>query len=286
MTAVLLAPAIVDGLPAEDYHADRDSVSSSGLRKLLAPGCPAQFKYDLDHPQPPKKEFDLGHAAHLLVLGEGPELEVIDFPDWKTKAARELKELAYAEGKVPLLAKDHDMVQAMAAAIRQHPIAGGLFTPGTGIAERSIFFTDPATGVRCRVRPDWLKQLPGMNLCVDYKTCADANPEAVSRAIRDRAYHQQDALYTDGIDAAMPADDGTRFIFVFQSKTAPYLITVRELDQQSRDIGRARNDRALRIYADCTTTGEWPDWTGPVTEIPTISMPTWDVLRQTEEYLK
>lgn len=286
MTATILAPSFVDGLSADDYHADRTSISSTGLRKILTPGCPAQFKYDLDHPQPPKKEFDLGHAAHLLVLGEGPELEVIDFPDWKKTAARELRDLAYDEGKVPLLTKDHDMVQAMAAAIRQHPIAGGLFTPGSGIAERSIFFTDPATGIRCRVRPDWVKQVGGMNLCVDYKTCADANPLAVSRAIRDRAYHQQDPLYIDGIDAAMPADEGTRFIFVFQSKTAPYLITVRELDQQSRDIGRARNDRALRIYADCMATGEWPDWTGPVTEIPTISMPTWDVISQTEEYLK
>lgn len=286
MTAVLLAPEIRDGLSAEEYHADRTSISSTGLRKLLAPGCPAQFKYDLDHPQPPKKEFDLGHAAHLLVLGEGPELEVVPGARWDSKEAKAKLVEVRARGAVPLKEHEHEQVQAMAAAIRQHPIAGGLFTPGTGIAERSIFFTDPATGVRCRVRPDWLKPLPGMNLCVDYKTCADASPIAVSRAIRDRSYHQQDALYIDGIDAAMPADEGTRFIFVFQSKTAPYLITVRELNQQDRDIGRARNDRALRIYADCTASGEWPDWTGPVTEIPTISMPTWDVISQTEEYLK
>jgi hypothetical protein len=221
-----------------------------------------------------------------MVLGEGPELEVIDFPDWRKVAAQNLRDLAYDEGKVPLLTKEHEQVQAMAAAIRQHPIAGPLFTPGSGIGERSIYWTDPATGIRCRVRPDWLKPLGSMNLCVDYKTCADASPTAVSKAIRDRAYHQQDALYIDGIDAAMPTDEGTRFIFVFQSKTAPYLITVRELDQQSRDIGRARNDRALRIYADCTATSTWPDWTGPVTEIPTISLPSWDVIRQAEEYLQ
>jgi hypothetical protein len=124
------APAIVDGLPAEAYHADRTSISSSGLRALLNPGCPAQFKYDRDHPQAPKKEFDLGHAAHLYVLGEGPELEVIDFPDWRKKDAQIQRDEAYLAGKVPLLTKDHDMVQEMAAAIRQHPIAGPLFTPG------------------------------------------------------------------------------------------------------------------------------------------------------------
>ncbi|MGC5534297.1 PD-(D/E)XK nuclease-like domain-containing protein [Streptomyces sp. SR-10] len=279
------APVVIDGMTAEAYHADRNSISSTGLRKILAPGCPAQLRYDLDHPQPHKKEFDLGHAAHLLVLGEGPELEVIDAPDWKKVATRELRDLAYAEGKVPLLTKDHDMVQAMAAAIRQHPLAGPLFTPGTGVAEQSIFWTDPATGVRCRIRPDWLKQLPGLALCVDYKTIKSADPDTVSKAIRDHAYHQQDALYTDGIWAALQPED-VRFIFVFQSKTAPYLITVRELADQDRDIGRARNERALRIFAECQATGNWPDWTGPVTDIPTISMPTWAVLNETEEYLR
>lgn len=280
------APQIIDGLPADEYHADKTSISSSGLRALLNPGCPAQFKYDLDNPTAPKKEFDLGNAAHLLVLGEGPELTVIDYPDWRKKDAQDQRDAAYADGKVPLLTKDHDMVHAMAEAIRQHPIAGPLFTPGTGIAERSIYWTDPATGIRCRIRPDWLKILPGLTLCVDFKTAKDASPDGISKAIRDRAYHQQDAFYTDGVEAAGLADEGCRFIFVFQSKTAPYLVTVRELAQQDRDIGRARNHRALRIYAECTATDTWPDWTGPVADIPQISMPTWAVLNETEEYLK
>ncbi|XCM28930.1 PD-(D/E)XK nuclease-like domain-containing protein [Streptomyces parvus] len=278
------APVVIDGMTAEDYHADKTSISSTGLRKILAPGCPAQLRYDLDHPQPHKKEFDLGHAAHLMVLGEGPELAVIDYPDWRKKDAQIERDDAYAEGKVPLLTKDHDMVQAMADAIRQHPLAGPLFTPGAGVAEQSIFWTDPATGVRCRIRPDWLKPLPGLTLCVDYKTIKSADPDTVSKAIRDHAYHQQDAFYTDGIWAALAPQD-VRFIFVFQSKTAPYLITVRELADQDRDIGRARNERALRTYADCMATGVWPDWTGPVTDIPTISMPTWAVLNETAEYM-
>lgn len=275
------APKVVDGLSAEDYHADKTSVSSSGLRALLAPGCPAQFKYDRDHPQAPKKEFDLGHAAHLYVLGEGPELEVIDFPDWRKKDAQILRDEAYLAGKVPLLTKDHDMVQEMAAAIRQHPIAGPLFTPGTGKAEQSIYWTDSATGVRCRVRPDWRRD----SIVCDYKTIKDAAPDAISRAIKDRSYHQQDAFYIDGVEAAGLAPDGARFVFVFQSKIAPYLITVRELTDQDRDIGRARNERALRLYADCSATDTWPDWTGPVTEIPQIGMPTWDTIRQAEEFL-
>ncbi|WP_405769197.1 PD-(D/E)XK nuclease-like domain-containing protein [Actinacidiphila glaucinigra] len=288
MTAVQLEvepPQIVDGLSAEAYHADTKSISSSGLRALLPPGCPAQFKWDRDNPRAPKQEFDFGHVAHTLVLGEGDEIEVIDFPDWKKTKAQTLRDEAHAAGRIPILARDYETAQAMAAAIRQHPIAGPLFAPDTGIAERSIYWTDPATGVRCRVRPDWLKQLPGLTLCVDYKTCRDANPKAASKTIRDYAYHQQDALYLTGIEAAGLAPEMARFVFVFQSKSAPYLITVRELSEADRTIGRARNERALRIYAQCESTDDWPDWTGPVTDIPMISLPPWDAKQQTEEYL-
>ncbi|SCF50047.1 MULTISPECIES: PD-(D/E)XK nuclease-like domain-containing protein [unclassified Streptomyces] len=277
------APQIVDGLPAEEYHADRGSISSSGLRALLAPGCPAQFKYDREHPAPPKKTFDLGHAAHTLALGEGPELVVVPGARWDTKAAKEKVTQLREQGAVPLKQAEMDQVHAMAAALREHPHAAPLLA-GPGIAERSIFWTDPTTGVRLRVRPDWLKTLPDLTLCVDYKTCADANPEAVSRAIRDHGYHQQDALYIDGITAALqPAD--VRFVFIFQSKTPPYLVTVRELNEQDRDVGRARNERATALFAECERTGIWPDWTGPTTDIPRVSMPSWDLIRQTEEYL-
>jgi len=286
-TVEVEAPQILDGLSAELYHADKTSISSSGLRALLNPGCPAQFKYDRDHPQAPKREFDLGNAVHTAVLGEGHDIvEIVGFSDYKKAEARALRDEAYAAGKVPLLPKEKAQVDAMAKAVREHPLAGPLFAPGSGIAERSIYWTDPATGVRCRVRPDWLKQLPGTTLCVDLKTIKDAAPDTISRAIRDHNYHQQDPLYIDGIEAVGLAPDGCRFIFAFVSKIPPYLITVRELTDQDRDIGRARNERALRIYAECTGNDTWPDWTGAVTEIPQIGMPTWDTIRQAEEFLK
>lgn len=280
------ATAIVDGLPAETYHADTKSISSTGLRKLLAPGCPAQFRYDRDHPQAPKREFDLGNAVHAAVLGEGHDIvEITEFTDYKTGAAQAAKRAAYAAGKVPLLPKEKAQVDAMAEAIRQHPDAGTLFAPGMGVPERSIYWTDPATGVRCRVRPDWLIIRPDVTVIVDLKTTTDANPDACSKAIESYSYHQQGALYIDGVQAAGLAPEGARFFYAFQSKKAPYLITVRELADQDQDIGRARNEKALRVYADCMANNDWPDWTGPVPTIPQIGLPTWATLRQAEEYL-
>jgi hypothetical protein len=284
-TVPAAGPVIRDDLTAEEYHADLTSISSTGLRDLLDPGCPAQFHYDRHHAKPPKREFDFGNAVHAAVLGKGSDIVEIDYPDYKKADARAARDIAYDDGKIPLLPKEKEQVDAMAAAIRRDPLAGPLFAPGNGIAERSIYWTDPATGVRCRVRPDWLIVRPEITVIVDLKTTTDANPKACSKAIAAYSYHQQGALYLDGVTAAGLAPEGARFVFVFQSKKPPYLVTVRELGDQDQDIGRARNERALRLYADCERTGIWPDWTGPVDEIPQISMPSYDTIRQAEEYL-
>ncbi|MCX5253555.1 PD-(D/E)XK nuclease-like domain-containing protein [Streptomyces canus] len=279
------APAIVDGLSAESYHADKTSISSSGLRALLNPGCPAQFKYDRDHPQAHKREFDLGHAAHKLVLGEGPDFRIIEFPDYKKVAAQRLRDEAYEMDLVPLLTKEHDMVQAMAEAVRQHPVAGPLFTPDAGVAEQSIFWTDPRTGVRCRCRPDWMphRQENGRLVVVDYKTSKAVDEAALQRAVYERGYHAQAAFYLDGVKAAgLAGDQEPAFIFVFQSKTAPYLVHLVELDFPALTLGAARNERALRRYAECERTGVWPGFNDRITYLP---LPPYAEKRDQEEYL-
>ena len=278
------APKVIDGLSADDYHADRTSISSSGLRALLAPGCPAQFKYDREHPQAPKREFDLGHAAHKLVLGEGPEFKVIDFPDYKKVAAQKLRDEAYEAGLVPLLTKEHKQVQAMAEAVSQHPVAGPLFTPDGGVAEQSIYWTDARTGARCRCRPDWMphRHDDGRLIVVDYKTAKAVDDAALQRAVYEHGYHAQAAFYLAGVKAlGLHGDQEPAFVFVFQSKTAPYLVHLVELDFPALTLGAARNERALRIYAECERTGVWPAFNDRITYLP---LPPWAEKKDHEEY--
>ncbi|TGZ14685.1 hypothetical protein DV517_61680 [Streptomyces sp. S816] len=283
-TAPAAGPVVRDDLTSEQYHADRTSISSSGLRAILAPGCPAQFHYDREHPAAPKREFDLGHAAHKLVLGEGPEFRIIDFPDYRKTAAQNERDEAYALDMVPLLTKEHDQVQAMAEAIRQHPVAGPLFDPVSGVAELSIFWTDPRTGVRCRCRPDWLphRQENGRLVVVDYKTAKAVDPDAISKAVYERGYHAQAALYLDGVKAAgLHGGQEPAFVFAFQAKTPPYLVHLVELDFPALALGAARNERALRIYAECERTGVWPGFNDRITYLP---LPPWAERKDHEEY--
>src|SRR4051794_10326611 len=142
MTEVI-EPAVVADMPDDVYHADpvsEGSLSHSGAKKLLPPSCPALFKWERDNGRPPKKAFDFGHAAHKLVLGVGAQLEVIPGDRWDTKDAKAAVAEARAAGRVPLKATEMQTVQAMAAALREHPIAGALLQPDSGRPEVSMFW--------------------------------------------------------------------------------------------------------------------------------------------------
>lgn len=277
MSITMAAPwtGVVD-MDEQDYHADPvpgGSLSSSGARKLLPPSCPAIFKYERDHGQPHKPEFDFGHAAHQLVLGVGPDLHVVDAEDYRTKAAKAERDEAYARGAVPLLLHEFDTVQAMARALRAHPRAAEVFAEG-GAAESSLFWVDQETGVRCRARLDWLS-----DRIVDYKTTTDVSPAAISRTVDKFGYHLQADFYLSGaVELDVVAPDAP-FLFVFQAKTPPYLVTVVELDETALRIGHERNRLARQIYRDCTESGVWPAYSD---DIETISLPAYAERRYIE----
>lgn len=270
---VVTAPGVYD-MPDEIYHGDPvpgGSLSASGAKLLL--DCPAKFQYDRTHPRAEKRTFDIGKAAHKVVLGSGPDLVVVDAPDWRTKAAQEAKRAAYAEGAVPLLPHEHDEITAMAVALAQHPVASALFRPGTGRAEQSLFWRDPVTGVMRRARLDWLPDnlsSAGRLVIPDYKTCDRADLDSIQRAIHKYRYYVQAATYIDGAEQLVA--EYAAFVFVFQEKTAPYLVTVVQLDELALRLGRDLNRQALDTYARCVRTGEWP---GYASDIETVRLPAW-----------
>ncbi|GAA5048332.1 hypothetical protein HNP84_000201 [Thermocatellispora tengchongensis] len=272
LDTVIASPGIYD-LAEDEYHADPvpgGSLSSSGTRRLLAT-CPAVYRWEREHGALPRRAWDLGTAAHKLVLGVGPTLAVIDAPDYRTKAAQQERDAARAAGAVPLLTKEHDQVQAMAAALRTHPIAGPLLTPGNGDAEQTLIWYDHPTGVWCRARLDWLRRpQTGRPIIADYKTTTDASEEAIARAVASYGYHCQHDWYTTGA-AALGLDAG--MVFVFQEKQPPYVVTVVELDHDAIRAGRRRNRRAIEIYARCAETGHWPAYAED--HIPLITLPAW-----------
>jgi hypothetical protein len=259
-----MKPGIYDDLDEATYHGDPDSLSASGMKLLLQ--APALFRYRQDNPEH-KDVFDFGAAAHKKVLGVGAETVTVHADDWRSKAAREARDEARSAGKVPLLAKDAAAVDAMADALSSHRLAAKLLTDGQ--PEVSAFWHDEAWGITRRARFDWLRT---DGIVVDFKTCASANPRRLPSVAHDFGYHLQEANYRDvaegvGLDVA-------DFVFVFQEKTAPYLVTVARLDPEFVALGRARCAEALERYRDCTQTGIWPGYANDLTDL-TITAPRW-----------
>jgi hypothetical protein len=271
-------PGIYDDLDEATYHAD-EALSASGAKKLLPPSCPAIFRWERDHGQPTKRAFDFGHAAHAKVLGVGAEIVAVQAADWRTKAAKEAAEEAREAGKTPLLEHEVAQVDGMAAAIKAHPIASALLNPDHGRPEVSLFWHDRAHEVDRRARLDWLPDTDGGRLIVaDYKTTASADPASIRKTVANFAYHMQDTWYRDAVVAAGLADD-VAFVFIFQQKTAPYLVTVAELDAEALRIGWALNDRALQVFRECSATGVWP---GYADDVELISLPGWATYQHQE----
>jgi len=273
----MTAPGLYPEFDELAYHRD-PALSASGAKRLLPPGCPALFKHDRDNGgRPNKRAFDVGHAAHAAVLGVGLELVVVDADNWMTKAAKETRDAAYAEGKCPILAKEKAAVDAMALEIRRHPIASKLLDPDHGRPEVSVFWEDKQRGIDRRSRFDWLPDTDGGQLIVpDYKTTASAEPRAFAKSIFNFGYDIQDAFYSDAVRAAGIAED-VSLRFIAQETTAPYLITIHELDEIGLRLGRERVDRACALFAKCTATGVWPGYSD---DIELVSPPYW----LTDEY--
>ncbi|GFG65790.1 hypothetical protein MKUB_32800 [Mycobacterium kubicae] len=289
----------VTGIPANDgiyssidddvYHSDLASLSSSGARDLLG-STPEEFDYHRRVPRDPNRNFDFGHATHKMVLGKGSRLAMLDpkvvglkadgkpaaVPTstsmWKQAAAK-----ARRDGRLPIAKSDMEKAQTMAGRVFQHRIAARLLSKGQ--AEHSIYWHDDATGVRLRCRPDFLPELPGRPICVDYKTATSANPKQFQRAVFDYGYHQQQAFYEDGLAELGLEDVG--FLFVVQSKTAPYTVSVCSIEPEVVELGRRQNRAAIELFARCIEADRWPGYEG----IQTVGMAGWAV-KQIEDSLE
>lgn len=267
-------------MPEDVYHADPvpgGSLSASGAKKLLS--SPARFEYDRLHPPQSSDAMEFGTAAHKLTLGKGAEVVVVDAGDWRTQDARDIRNQARSEGKIPLLRADYVKAQALAAAVHAHPLAGPLFNPLFGDPERSLFWRDERFGIWRRARLDWLPHSTGYRMIIpDLKSCVSAAPEAMAKACGNFGYYVQSAWYVDAVQALGLAVDPA-FLLVFVESAPPHLISVGQLDNEAMDAGRERGEEACERYRDCTEAGVWPGYPDDV--IHTISLPPW-TLRQLE----
>ncbi|MGB3483987.1 MAG: PD-(D/E)XK nuclease-like domain-containing protein [Mycobacterium sp.] len=247
------------GVPDAIYHADHDSLSSTGARKLLK--SPYKFHWAQGQPAEHAKHFDLGHYVHGLVLGVGAEVVVIDAASFNGKAAQAQRDEAYAEGKVPILAGWVDPAETMAQRVRDHHLAGSLLANDDAQFELSAYFHDPLTGERGRAKFDIFAPTGDWIVIGDVKTTSkSADPRTWSKTSGDLGYWIQDALYR--IAAESLGAQNVDFVFVNVETEPPHLVSVTRHRPRAVELGRAKVREAFDLYHRCRQSDIWPDW-GP-----------------------
>ncbi len=269
MAATISEPGFYD-LDEATYHADKHlastlgrSLSSSGAKAIL--DCPARFAWQREHPVV-KDAFDFGSVAHTLLLGLGEDIVVVDAADWRTNAAKAQRDEARDAGQVPILVGDYARAVALVDAVKAHPVAGQIFDPSKGRAERSLYWIDDETGITCRGRIDWEMS----NALIDLKTAITAAPQRFSRSLVDYGYALQAAWYQDGYEAL--TGERLPFVHVVVEKEPPHLVAVYQVDADALAFGAAKASDARHLYAECESNDEWPGYS---TEIELVSLPAW-----------
>ncbi len=273
-------PGVYAEVTPEDYLRDPvvgGSVTSSVLRMMTPPEfTPAHARHYLDHGREPKGYYDVGSAYHTRVLGRGGKIITVDAYDWKTKAAREVRDAAYAAGDIPLLAREVPVVDAMYAATMAHPDCSRLFAPGTFTPELVIVWRDEPTGLMCRAMIDAVPDYDAHMLMIDLKTKAGhADPGSVSTSMAKYSYHQQLAFYRSGVLARGLAETVTP-VLVVCGKDAPHVPLCRPVEEDAIRMGEVCNRKALDLYATCLASGQWPGYDDPDSpERTPLGLPGW-----------
>lgn len=250
--------------PMPVYLVDADGPSlSSGIADIIAnqSGLHAWHAHPRLNPNyrsQDKDEFDYGTAAHSLLLeSDGSNLAVIDHPDYRTKAAREERDNARAQGKTPLLKRKMDRVVAMAEtankAIKESEIAEAW---AAGISEQSLYWDDLGGKIKCKARFDRYTQA-SIRWIFDYKSCMSANPDAFLRSAVSCGYDMQEAFYRRGEKALTGKDFDARFVFVAQEKEEPFACSLIAFDPSMQEIADRKVAFAMTLWEGCITSGEW-----------------------------
>ncbi len=273
-----------------DYHSDIGSEKprlSSSTAKLLIDASPLhawQFHPRLGKLQRERTDaLDNGSLIHALVLGKGEEkIAVLDFPDFKTKAAREARDAAREAGKVVVKASDYEAARETADILKER-MAGykdNYFPNGIvfdGESEVKVEWSEETTKGRapvlCRGMIDHLTRNGYGPLILELKTIRSASLKAISRDSNEYGYDLQETSYRSAVEHLRPELVGrVDVVFLFCETEPPFAVTPVRQDGYFREMGEQKWKRACRVWGRCLRTDVWPAY---VTRIATVEPPAW-----------
>jgi hypothetical protein len=268
---------IIHGLPNADYHGDTSAIGCSGLKAVLKSPAYYYGQY-LDPRCPPEGDREtpgrfFGNLVHCALFEHpqfnaryrvGPAVASKALKAWKDFAAE------LPPGCQGITPAQYETAQRVRESVLAIPDMAEALASGHG--EVSAYWTDEATGVRCKVRPDWVNPVGEDSvIIIDGKTFASADPHDFARQVVKMDYALQAAFYSHGY-AKASGKNVLAFVFLVVADDYPHLASTMTLDEEAMSAGARRFRRALDSYAQCKKTGVWPGYSQSIQQ---IALPQW-----------
>lgn len=261
-------PGAYGAIPLDDYHGDicaGPSVSHSGLNTILM-RSPAH--YWITSPYNPEREeravteaMVLGRAAHHLFLGETnfsryyvvrPERLLAEKWNGNRTACKEWLASHTQKGLTILTPAQAEKIVGMSKSLQKEELVrAGLLS---GRVEQSLFWQHE-TGIWLKARPDAVPLHDGDY--ADLKCVADITDDGVERSIGQFGYHRQGAMIGEACKAIYGHEIDT-FAIVFVETSSPYAVNMVQVRESDLRDGVEENEAAIRAFAHCMKSGEWP----------------------------
>lgn len=243
-------------MPAHEYHADRDALSCSLLKPLLT--SPAHFQSGLVAADRVSRARDFGSLVHLLLLQpRAAAQELAVYPGIADRSA------AFAEFEArhcdrlvvdePTFAHGRRVAQKVAATTyKGRPLQRFI---EEAITEATVYFTEPATGLRMRIRMDAYHP----EFTFDLKTSRHAMQRAFARDAVEKDYDLQAYMYSLGRCLYEGRTQPVPFVFIVAENTMPHSVSTLEAGDTFMGNGARKFQACAAAFKACTQTGLWPD---------------------------
>lgn len=243
-------------LDAKLYHADIAVQSCSLLKPILISPAHYQAQFFCDDTSTRSKDF--GTLIHTMVLEPATfSQNYAVFPG--KKDARDADYKAFVAANIGRTVIDDLSLRTaralseriLARAVRGRPFGDYL---KEGIPEATIYYDDPATGTRCRVRTDLLHP----EIIFDLKTTAYADRTAWSRHAVSLHYDMQAYMYSLAVSLLYGLNAPRPFVFIAGENESPYTVNAFTAGSTWIENGGRKYRDALSAYAACSAVEHWP----------------------------
>jgi hypothetical protein len=217
---------------------------------------PMRYKHFRDQGEVEETDaMRLGKATHTAIYE--PDRFALEYILWTGGVRNGKKWEAFeqaAEGRCILTVAQYERALGLRDAVRSHPIASAYLARGE--AEKTIVWTDEATGLRCKGRLDWLSHSFGC--VVDLKTTNDIGERAFRGLCEKMGYFRQLAMYTGGAAACGLLVPPARAVIIAVENKPPHEVAVYAVDRDALDSASAEVAELLQVLKACKETDKWP----------------------------